>query len=60
MGNYIELLRCGYYLVTLIHTVKGVSRELFKTGILFPNRQVWMIAIEIHQPKGAIRAHFKP
>ena len=45
---------------SLIPTVKGISRELFKTGVLFLNRQVWMIAMEIRQPKGAIRAHFKP
>jgi hypothetical protein len=30
MGNYIELLRFGYYLVTLKYTVKGVSRKCSK------------------------------
>jgi hypothetical protein len=38
MGNYIELFRCGYYLVTLIHTEKGVKQKMFKTCVLFPNR----------------------
>jgi hypothetical protein len=44
----------------LIQMVNGVSQEMFKTGFLFINRQVWLIAIEIRQPKGAIRAYFKP
>jgi hypothetical protein len=38
MGNYIELLRCGYYLVTQIHTEKGVKQKMFKTGVLFTNQ----------------------
>ena len=43
-----------------IQMVKGVSQEMFKTGFLFINRQAWLLAIEIRQPKGAIRAYFKP
>jgi hypothetical protein len=32
------ILWYGYFLITQIHTVKGVKQKMFKTGVLFLNR----------------------
>ena len=43
----------------LKQTVKGVSREMFKTGVIFLNRGLWLIKREIRQTEGSVRVIFR-